>query len=144
MMDKQSLWHLKGCICQLYISLPYQINSVQNYLPLELVMLSCAIIQMLLYVHTGYTVRVHSFIFDSLQCVYIKVTICVHKMSIIFCTNQWCVCLTLPFSDGMSRSGVFITCMTEIERVKVEGGVDIFQTVKAARAQGPHMASTSV
>ena len=48
------------------------------------------------------------------------------------------------FSDGMSRSGVFITCMTEIERVKVEGGVDIFQTVKAARAQRPHMVYDSV
>ncbi len=48
------------------------------------------------------------------------------------------------FSDGMSRSGVFITCMTEIERVKVEGGVDIFQTVKAARAQRPFMVYTSV
>ena len=47
-------------------------------------------------------------------------------------------------SDGMSRSGVFITCMTEIARVKVEGGVDIFQTVKAARAQRPHMVNTSV
>ena len=49
-----------------------------------------------------------------------------------------------PSSDGMSRSGVFITCMSEIERVKVEGGVDIFQTVKAARAQRPHMVYTSV
>ena len=48
------------------------------------------------------------------------------------------------FSDGMSRSGVFITCMSEIERVKVEGGVDIFQTVKAARAQRPHMVYSSV
>ena len=55
------------------------------------------------------------------------------------------VCIAhLSFSDGMSRSGVFITCMTEIERVKVEGGVDIFQTVKAARAQRPHMVYTSV
>ena len=49
-----------------------------------------------------------------------------------------------PSSDGMSRSGVFITCMSEIERVNVEGGVDIFQTVKAARAQRPHMVYTSV
>ena len=55
------------------------------------------------------------------------------------------VCIAHPsFSDGMSRSGVFITCMTEIERVKVEGGVDIFQTVKAARAQRPHMVYDSV
>ena len=44
----------------------------------------------------------------------------------------------------MSRSGVFITCMSEIERVKVEGGVNIFQTVKAARAQRPHMVYTRV
>ena len=49
-----------------------------------------------------------------------------------------------PFSDGMSRTGVFITCMSEIERVKVEGAVDIFQTVKAARTQRPHMVFTSV
>ena len=59
-----------------------------------------------------------------------------------------CLCVenafSFAFSDGMSRSGVFITCMTEIERVKVEGGVDIFQTVKAARAQRPHMVYTSV
>ena len=48
------------------------------------------------------------------------------------------------FSDGMSRSGVFITCMSEIERVKDEGAVDIFQSVKAARAQRPHMVYTSV
>ena len=52
--------------------------------------------------------------------------------------------LCYPFSGGMSRSGVFITCMSEIERVKVEGGVDIFQTVKAARTQRPHMVYTSV
>ena len=59
-------------------------------------------------------------------------------------------CSAIPFltfpssSEGMSRSGVFITCMSEIERVKVEGGVDIFQTVKTARAQRPHMVYTSV
>ena len=49
-----------------------------------------------------------------------------------------------PSSDGMSHSGVFITCMSEIEGVKVEGGVDFFQTVKAARAQGAQMVNTSV
>ena len=47
-------------------------------------------------------------------------------------------------SDGMSRSGVFITCMSEIERVKVEGGVDIFPTVKTARVQRPHMVASHV
>ena len=34
--------------------------------PIELVMLSCIMIQMLLYIYNGYTVEVHSFIFDSL------------------------------------------------------------------------------
>ena len=49
-----------------------------------------------------------------------------------------------PYSDGMSRTGVFITTMAEVERVKVQGEVDIFQTVKAARSERPHMVSTPV
>ena len=74
-------------------------------------------------------------------CVCVFVCVCVYTCS----TLMPSVCIAHPsFSDGMSRSGVFITCMTEIERVKVEGGVDIFQTVKAARAQRPHMVYTSV
>ena len=50
----------------------------------------------------------------------------------------------LLHSDGMSRTGVFITAMAEVERVKVQGEVDIFQTVKAARSERPHMVSTPV
>ena len=50
----------------------------------------------------------------------------------------------LSLSDGMSRTGVFITTMAEVERVKVQGEVDIFQTVKAARSERPHMVSTPV
>ena len=74
-------------------------------------------------------------------CVCMSVCVCVYTCS----TLMPSVCTAyLSFSDGMSRSGVFITCMTEIERVKVEGGVDIFQTVKAARARRPHMVNTSV
>ena len=59
----------------------------------------------------------------------------------MLCATHYC---TLPFSDGMSRSGVFITCMSEIERVKVEGAIDVFQTVKAARTQRPYMVATHV
>ena len=44
----------------------------------------------------------------------------------------------------MGRTGVFITAMSEIERVKFEGEVDIFQTVKASRVQRPNMVSTVV
>ena len=48
------------------------------------------------------------------------------------------------YSDGMGRTGVFITAMSEIERVKIEGEVDIFQTVKSMRVQRPNMVSTVV
>ena len=39
----------------------------------------------------------------------------------------------------MPCTGVFIAAMCEVERVKVEGEVDIFQTIKAMRKQRPHM-----
>ena len=47
-------------------------------------------------------------------------------------------------SDGMSRTGVFIAAMCEVERVKVEGEVDIFQTIKAMRKKRPHMVHNKV
>ena len=47
-------------------------------------------------------------------------------------------------SDGMSRTGVFITAMCEVDRVKVEGELDIFQTIKAMRKKRPHMVYTKV
>ena len=47
-------------------------------------------------------------------------------------------------SDGMGRSGVFICAMSEVERVKVEGQVDVFQTIKGMRIQRPHMVDTPV
>ena len=68
------------------------------------------------------------------MCVYLHVCVCTYVALFHGCF----------YSDGMSRSGVFITCLSEIERVKVEGGVNIFQTVKTARAQRPHMVHTSV
>ena len=51
---------------------------------------------------------------------------------------------SLYFSDGMARTGVFIAAMSEVERVKAEGEIDLFQTVKAARSKRPHMISTLV
>ena len=50
----------------------------------------------------------------------------------------------LLYSNGMGRTGVFITAMSEIERVKVEGEIDLFQTVKAIRVQRPNMVCTVV
>ena len=47
-------------------------------------------------------------------------------------------------SDDMSRTGVFIAAMCEVERVKVEGEVDFFQTIKAMRRKRPHMVYNKV
>ena len=44
----------------------------------------------------------------------------------------------------MGRTGVFITVMSEIERIKFDGEIDIFQTIKAIRVQRPNMVSTGV
>ena len=51
---------------------------------------------------------------------------------------------SLCCSDGMARTGVFIAAMSEVERVKAEGEIDLFQTIKAARSKRPHMVSTPV
>ena len=74
-------------------------------------------------------------IFPQLSCSHILMQVMYFVMKMLVC---------YLFSDGMSRSGVFITCMSESERVKDEGAVDIFQSVKAARTQRPHMVNTSV
>ena len=44
----------------------------------------------------------------------------------------------------MSRTGIFLCAMSEIERMKVEGMMDIFQRVKSLRASRPHMVSSAV
>ena len=48
------------------------------------------------------------------------------------------------YSDGMGRTGAFICMCSEVERMKMEGSADIFQSVKAARNQRPYMVSTVV
>ena len=40
-------------------------------------------------------------------------------------------------SDGMGRTGTFICLHSQLERLKTEGMVDIFQAVKSARIQRP-------
>jgi protein tyrosine phosphatase len=47
-------------------------------------------------------------------------------------------------SDGMGRTGTFISIVSEIERIKMEARSDVFQSVKAARNQRPYMVSTVV
>lgn len=44
----------------------------------------------------------------------------------------------------MGRTGVFITLSIVLERMRYEGAVDIFQTVKMLRTQRPAMVQTEV
>lgn len=49
-----------------------------------------------------------------------------------------------PRSAGVGRTGVFITLSIVLERMRYEGVVDIFQTVKVLRTQRPAMVQTEV
>lgn len=49
-----------------------------------------------------------------------------------------------PNSAGVGRTGVFITLSIVLERMRYEGVVDIFQTVKMLRTQRPAMVQTEV
>lgn len=49
-----------------------------------------------------------------------------------------------PCSAGVGRTGVFITLSIVLERMRYEGAVDIFQTVKMLRTQRPAMVQTEV
>lgn len=50
----------------------------------------------------------------------------------------------LLFSAGIGRTGAFCSLSTAIERVKAEGVVDVFHTVKHLRTQRPHMVQNAV
>lgn len=47
-------------------------------------------------------------------------------------------------SSGVGRTGVFIALNIILERMKLEGVVDVFQTVKMLRIQRPAMVQTLV
>ena len=48
------------------------------------------------------------------------------------------------FSDGIGRTGVFITLHAQLERLKIEGIVDVFQFVKSARGQREGLVNSPV
>ena len=50
----------------------------------------------------------------------------------------------LCYSAGAGRTGTFCALSTVLERVKAEGILDVFQTVKSLRLQRPHMVQTLV
>ena len=52
--------------------------------------------------------------------------------------------IVLYFSAGIARTGVFITLSIILERMRYEGVVDMFQTVKMLRTQRQGMVNTEV
>ena len=48
------------------------------------------------------------------------------------------------FSNSIGRTGVFITLHAQLERLKIEGVIDIFQFIKSAREQREGLVSTPV
>ena len=49
-----------------------------------------------------------------------------------------------PCSGGSGRTGTYIAIANLLDRLKTEGVVDIFQTVRALRMQRPRMVHTLV
>jgi netrin-G3 ligand len=45
---------------------------------------------------------------------------------------------------GAGRTGVFLTLSIVLERIRYEGVVDVFQTVKLLRTQRPALVQTEV
>lgn len=58
--------------------------------------------------------------------------------------SSLCEFWSFRFSAGAGRTGTFIALSNILERVKAEGLLDVFQTVKSLRTQRPHMVQTVV
>ena len=54
------------------------------------------------------------------------------------------MCLFIICSDGVGRTGAFISAHAEMERMKAETVVDLFQFVKGMRVQRAGMVSNKV
>ncbi len=55
-----------------------------------------------------------------------------------------CYSIIYPCSDGVGRTGTFITIHAQMERMKSEAVVDMFQYIKAIRIQRAGMVSNKV
>ena len=55
-----------------------------------------------------------------------------------------CYLLFLLCSDGMSRTGTFMTIHYQLERLKTEGVIDFPQAIKSARLQRPGLITNVV
>ena len=67
------------------------------------------------------------------------------KQTVVMCrldSNSYYISVYNPFntiyslnSDGVTRTGTFICIHSQLERLKTEGVVDVFQAIKSARTQ---------
>ena len=48
------------------------------------------------------------------------------------------------YSDGVSRTGTFLTIHCQLERLKTEGVVDFLQAIKSARLHRPGLVNNTV
>jgi len=62
--------------------------------------------------------------------------------------SRFCFNFSLPLfflsSDGSGRTGTFCAINIALERVKLDGTIDMFQTVRRLRTQRPLMVQTAV
>lgn len=63
-------------------------------------------------------------------------------VNLVICNASVIMCVST--SAGVGRTGVFITLSIVLERMRYEGVVDLFQTVKTLRTQRPAMVQTEV
>ena len=52
-------------------------------------------------------------------------------------TSSHLILWFLSVSDGVVRSGTFLCIHSQLERLKTEGVVDVFQAIRSARIQRP-------
>ena len=72
------------------------------------------------------------------------------KQTVVMCRwvsllSSSCVHKDFPISsDGVVRSGTFLVIHSQLERLKTEGVVDVFQAIKSARIQRPGVIPNTV
>ena len=60
------------------------------------------------------------------------------------CVSKTVINYCVFISDGVIRSGTFICIHSQLERLKTEGVVDVFQAIKSARIQRPGLIPNTV
>ena len=79
---------------------------------------------------------------------------CNSKQTVVMCRLEsinikyielvFVICVYLYNSDGVVRSGTFVCIHSQLERLKTEGVVDVFQAIKSARIHRPGIISNTV